>query len=302
MVVYELERSRIQSRLRRASSISLTHLHGLGVNVLELMPGHQGEGRDVEWDARRSATSLPTIVSAGRRHPEAARRRLPPAWHRRGARRRLRPRASGVRVQPRRHDTSGGYESDDGRFRRRILCGPTRHRLTRRQSHARLFRPSLNRYWLREYHVDAVSTTTYPACSDGPLEARLREPRLSHVRGLHGVPTIRRRQRSQHDHPMRRTSARSHRYPVADLLQLRMAERSRSTGARGMARTNTVSESFAHQLDPEFLGHPSEFRNPATGESFPVAPFQYFGVARSSALHQRVRPAGPSRSDRRSVR
>jgi 1,4-alpha-glucan branching enzyme len=42
-----------------------------------------------------------------------------------------------------------------------------------------------------------------------------------------------------------------------------------------MARWNYVSQDIAHQLDPEFLGYPSEFRNPGTGESFPVAPFQY---------------------------
>jgi 1,4-alpha-glucan branching enzyme len=37
-----------------------------------------------------------------------------------------------------------------------------------------------------------------------------------------------------------------------------------------------VHESFAHQLDPEFIGYPNEYRNPATGEVLPVAPFQYF--------------------------
>jgi hypothetical protein len=34
--------------------------------------------------------------------------------------------------------------------------------------------------------------------------------------------------------------------------------------------------SFAHQLDPEFVGYPSEYANPATGEVLPVAPLQYF--------------------------
>ena len=45
--------------------------------------------------------------------------------------------------------------------------------------------------------------------------------------------------------------------------------------SRDMARWNYVSEKFAHLLDPEFLGYPNKFRNSATGETFPVAPFQY---------------------------
>ncbi|WP_447987015.1 hypothetical protein [Nitrospira sp. Nam74] len=42
-----------------------------------------------------------------------------------------------------------------------------------------------------------------------------------------------------------------------------------------MARWNYVPEHFAHLLDPELLGYVNEYRNPVTGESFPVAPFQY---------------------------
>src|SRR5918993_380976 len=43
--------------------------------------------------------------------------------------------------------------------------------------------------------------------------------------------------------------------------------------AREMARSGNVTERLAHQLDPEFLGYPSE--HTAAGDTFPVAPFQY---------------------------
>jgi 1,4-alpha-glucan branching enzyme len=37
-----------------------------------------------------------------------------------------------------------------------------------------------------------------------------------------------------------------------------------------------IRVSFAHQLDPELIGYPSQYGNPVTGEVLPVAPFQYF--------------------------
>lgn len=36
-----------------------------------------------------------------------------------------------------------------------------------------------------------------------------------------------------------------------------------------------IRVSFAHQLDPELIGYPSEYRNESAGDAFPVAPFQY---------------------------
>lgn len=36
-----------------------------------------------------------------------------------------------------------------------------------------------------------------------------------------------------------------------------------------------MNSGFAFLLDPEFVGYPAKYENPATGETFPVAPFQY---------------------------
>jgi 1,4-alpha-glucan branching enzyme len=36
-----------------------------------------------------------------------------------------------------------------------------------------------------------------------------------------------------------------------------------------------MNPGFAFLLDPEFIGYPTKYDNPATGETFPVAPFQY---------------------------
>jgi 1,4-alpha-glucan branching enzyme len=46
-------------------------------------------------------------------------------------------------------------------------------------------------------------------------------------------------------------------------------EANRQAGGGGEVRA-----SFAHQLDPELIGYPAEYRN--GGDVFPVAPFQYF--------------------------
>jgi 1,4-alpha-glucan branching enzyme len=45
--------------------------------------------------------------------------------------------------------------------------------------------------------------------------------------------------------------------------------------SRNMAKNAFVNETFAHQLDPEFMGYPAEYHNPDSGDTFPVAPFQY---------------------------
>jgi 1,4-alpha-glucan branching enzyme len=45
--------------------------------------------------------------------------------------------------------------------------------------------------------------------------------------------------------------------------------------ARDMAKYQYVSEHIAHLLDPQLQGYPTEYHNPATGDSMAVAPFQY---------------------------
>jgi maltooligosyltrehalose trehalohydrolase len=49
-----------------------------------------------------------------------------------------------------------------------------------------------------------------------------------------------------------------------------LLDRARETAAGG-----AVTEGLAHQLDPEFLGYPTEYRDPSSGYRMPVAPFQY---------------------------
>ena len=50
----------------------------------------------------------------------------------------------------------------------------------------------------------------------------------------------------------------------------------------------------ASQLDPELIGYPSHYTNPATGDKIPVAPFQYLESHDHSRFINQFGPQGPS--------
>jgi 1,4-alpha-glucan branching enzyme len=132
----------------------------------------------------------------------------------------------------------------------------------------------LNRYWLREYHVDGFRYDYVPGMYDGPLG-----------RGYADL-VYRTYQDSRSLARFAAGGGRSKLIQCAEHLPDPVGILSRTYSncawqnglldvARDMARRSYVSGDFAHRLDPEFVGYPSEYRDPASGETFPVAPFQY---------------------------
>lgn len=60
--------------------------------------------------------------------------------------------------------------------------------------------------------------------------------------------------------------------------------------AWAFAEGRLALEHLAHQLDPEFVGYPARYTDPSTGETFPVAPFQYIESHDHSRFLNRLAP------------
>ena len=131
----------------------------------------------------------------------------------------------------------------------------------------------LNRYFLQEYHVDGFRYDYVPGMFDGPAGkgyADLVYRTYQHSKTLPKFQTASGRSKI--------IQCAEHLPDAPGILSQTYSNCAWQNGlldrARGMARGGYVSEELAHQLDPEFLGYPSE--HTAGGDVFPVAPFQYF--------------------------
>ena len=130
-----------------------------------------------------------------------------------------------------------------------------------------------NQYWLREYHVDGFRYDYVPGMYDGPTGQGYAD---LVYRTYHDSKTLPRFQT-----PSGRSKiiqCAEHLPDAAGILLNTYSNCAWQNGlldrAREMAAGRGVNEEFAHQLDPQFLGYPSE--HTAGGDVFPVAPFQYF--------------------------
>jgi 1,4-alpha-glucan branching enzyme len=131
-----------------------------------------------------------------------------------------------------------------------------------------------NQYWLREYHVDGFRYDYVPGMYDGPAGQGYANLIYRTYQDSKSLPRF-----DGGNGRSKIIQCAEHLPDPAGILSETYSNCSWQNGlldrARDMARWNYVGEQFAHLLDPEFLGFPNEFRNPASGESFPVAPFQY---------------------------
>ena len=131
---------------------------------------------------------------------------------------------------------------------------------------------SLNAYLIAEYHVDGFRYDYVPGMYDGPegqgyadLVYRTYQHSKSVTRFQAAGGRSRIIQCAEHLPDARGIMSQTHSNCA---WQNGLLDR-----AREMARGNYVTERLAHQLDPEFLGYPTE--HTAAGDVFPVAPFQY---------------------------
>ncbi|MGX9118884.1 alpha-amylase family glycosyl hydrolase [Mesorhizobium sp. BHbsci] len=131
---------------------------------------------------------------------------------------------------------------------------------------------TLNKYLVAEYHVDGFRYDYVPGMYDGPAGqgyADLVYRTYQHSKSIARFQAASGRSRI--------IQCAEHLPDAAGIMAQTHSNCAWQNGlldrAREMARGGYVTERLAHQLDPEFLGYPSE--HTAGGDTFPVAPFQY---------------------------
>jgi 1,4-alpha-glucan branching enzyme len=143
-----------------------------------------------------------------------------------------------------------------------------------RKAFARDFFRLVNEHWLSEYHVDGFRYDFVPGSYDGPLGVGyanivFQTNRFSRRFARFQADGGRSRIIQCAEHLGRAREMLAQTYSNAcwqnELLDT----------AGHMARTGTVPDSIGHRLDPELGGFVATYRNPATGDEQPVAPFQY---------------------------
>jgi 1,4-alpha-glucan branching enzyme len=131
---------------------------------------------------------------------------------------------------------------------------------------------TLNKYLIAEYHVDGFRYDYVPGMYDGPAGQGYAD--LVYRTYQHSKSITRFQAASGHS---RIIQCAEHLPDAAGIMAQTHSNCAWQNGlldrAREMARGGYVTERLAHQLDPEFLGYPSE--HVAAGDTFPVAPFQY---------------------------
>jgi 1,4-alpha-glucan branching enzyme len=272
MVVYELN-VREFNRDFQGVIDQLDYLYELGTNVLELMPITNVK-EEVEW----GYTPLSYFAPDDRLGGVVDLKRLVDACHQRGIAVILdsvyahaHPEFAYNLV----YDTSREANPMMGSFAGEFFPGRPGTDYTKDFTRDYFFQ--LNQYWLREYHIDGFRYDYVPGMYDGPagngyanLVYRTYNDSLDFLAfprfdGGNGRSKI--------------IQCAEHLPDAPGILRETYSNCAWQNGfldrTRDMARWNYVSEHLGHLLDPEFLGYPSEYRNPVTGDTFPVAPFQY---------------------------
>ena len=268
MVVYELHVEEFNQDFDGVID-QLDYLQGLGVNVLELMPVTKVK-EEVEW----GYTPLGFFAPDDRLGGPDGMRRLVDGCHQRGI---------GVivdAVYAHAHpefpynvvyDTSGEPNPMMGVFAGEFFSRPG---TDYRQAFTRDYFFAVNQYWLSEYHLDGFRYDYVPGFYDGPAGQGYAD---LVYRTYEYSKTIPRFQAS---------GRRSRIIQCAENLpdpQGILAQTYTNTcwqnglfdEAWNMAKYRYAGERFAHLLDPQFVGYVTQYSNSATGDSFPVAPFQY---------------------------
>lgn len=268
MVVYELN-VREFNRDFEGVIDQLNYLHDLGVNVIEFMPVTNVK-EDVEW----GYTPLNFYSPDERLGGPAELKRVVNACHAKGLA--VIVDAVYAHAHPEFcynvvYETSGEPNPMMGFFAGEFFSRPGTDYT---KQFTRDFFAELNRYWLSEYHVDGFRYDYVPGMYDGPagvgyaalvFNTYEHSKTLPKFAGPGGRSLI--------------IQCAEHLPDPQGILSQTYSNCTWQNGlldeARGMARGSYVTERLAHRLDPQFLGYPTEYRNPATGEAFPVAPLQY---------------------------
>jgi 1,4-alpha-glucan branching enzyme len=269
MIVYELNVREFNHDFQGVID-QLDYLQGLGINVLELMPITNVK-EDVEW----GYTPLGYFAPDDRLGGVTGLKRLVDSCHQRGLAVILdavyahaHPEFTYSLV----YDSSGEPNPMMGIFAGEFFAGRPGTDYTKEFTRDYFFQ--LNQYWLREYHIDGFRYDYVPGMYDGPIGQGYANLVYRTYEDSKALPKF-----EAGNGRSKLIQCAENLPDPAGIMSQTYSNCAWQDGllnrARDMARWNYVSQDIAHQLDPEFLGFPNEFRNPSSGESFPVAPFQY---------------------------
>ncbi|MCU1572501.1 MAG: hypothetical protein JWO93_583 [Micrococcaceae bacterium] len=270
LVVYEVHVGEFNDTFD-GLALQLDYLKGLGINAIELMPVTNVK-EDVEWGYTPLSYFAPDERYGG---PEGM-KRLVDACHGKGVAvivdsvyAHAHPEFAYNLV----YETSGRANPMMGRFADEFFDRPGTD-FTR--GFTRDYFLTASKYWLDEYHVDGFRYDYVPGIFDGPTgsgyaDLVYRTYLFTRQPGAHP--------RFQPNNSYSRIIQCAEHLPDArGILRTTYSNTAWQNGLLDEARRQAdqpVQAAFAHQLDPELIGYPSEYLNPATGDRIPVAPFQY---------------------------
>lgn len=271
MVVYELHVGEFNESFD-GIAVQLPYLAGLGVNVLELMPVSNVK-EDVEWGYTPLGYFAPDDRYGG---PEGM-RRLVRACHEHN----IAVVVDAVYAHAHSefpynlvYETSGEPNPMMGLFAGEFFARPG---VDYHKEFARDYFFAVNQYWLEQFHVDGFRYDYVPGMLDGPAGQGYANLVFRTYRHSQQFTTFPRFQG-----PSGRSliiQCAEHLPDARGILHTTYSNTCWQNGLldeSAVQATRPVRVSFAHQLDPEFIGYPNQYQNPTTGESLPVAPFQYF--------------------------
>lgn len=271
LVVYELHVGEFNESFDGIVA-QLGYLKGLGVNTVELLPVTNVK-EDVEW----GYTPLGYFAPDDRYGGPAGMKRMVDACHREGI-------AVIVDAVYAHAHTEFAYslvygDANEpnpmmGRFEGEFF--PERPGTDYNKEFTRNYFLAVNRYWLEEYHVDGFRYDYVPGIFDGALGngyAKLVFQTYREAQDFGVFPRF-----DGGNGRSKIIQCAEHLPDARGILRTTYSNTCWQNGLLDEAARQIhqpIRASFAHQLDPELIGYPSAYRNPATGEELPVAPFQY---------------------------
>ncbi|QEG41390.1 alpha-amylase family glycosyl hydrolase [Roseimaritima ulvae] len=287
LVVYELH---IDEFNRTFDGVvdRLDYLLGLGVNVLELMPVSNVK-EDIEWGYTPLGYFAPDERYGG---PEGM-KRMVDACHAKG----IAVIVDAVYAHAHAefpysllYDRVGEPNSMMGVYQGEFFSRPGTDYA---KEFTREFFWEVNRYWIDEYHIDGFRYDYVPGMYEGPTGRGY--SRLVH-RTYNYAKSVSRFSVGDGTDRTRIIQCAEHLPDPQGVLRNTYTnccwQNALLDKAADMGRHGYVDDQFVHLLDPSYIGYPEAYRHPTSGESFPVAPFQYIETHDHGRFLARVAPTG----------
>ncbi|MFO1430322.1 MAG: alpha-amylase family glycosyl hydrolase [Candidatus Competibacteraceae bacterium] len=270
MVVYELH---VGEFARNFNGVSrhLDYLRGLGVNVIELMP-FTNVKESVEW----GYTPLGFYCPDERYGSPDDLKQLVDACHQHGIAVILD--AVYAHAHPEFAYNLVYYKTDAANPMMGVFAEeffPNRPGTDFNKAFTREYFLELNKYWLTEFHLDGFRYDYVPGMLDGPVGNGYASLTYhTYQFSKNGIPRF-----EDASGYSRIIQCAEHLPDPKGILRSTYSnccwQNQLMDKCADTAYWRYVDSNLAFLFDPEFMGYPSAYQNPSSGDSFPVAPFQY---------------------------